>query len=306
VVAAVLLTVGAVAGVRALTAGGGEPAPAAASPRAITGDPRTADPCALLDPAALGRFGAARPSAGASPPGCRADVTASDGRPAQVTVSYSCGIAVDGGAQQIGDLTVRRGRTAAGTGPDGRLCLHGVGLPDGNQVLVRAYSFTDGIAPCDLADTALDAAVASLQRDGVRYDPARNADVALARADACRALDAAALGRAGLGATPFPGFARWSCSFGTAENYASVSFGGTTRRTGIAGEEGPAIAGRKAYVESGPGPCSVTVVHRDGAGPDDRLETVTTKVQVAGGREDRTCGAATDLAATAESQLPNS
>ncbi|MDQ4116196.1 MAG: hypothetical protein M3235_04460, partial [Actinomycetota bacterium] len=299
-----VLAVGAAVGIRALSSDGAEAPQAAASPRAISGDVRTADPCPLLDMGALGRFGGVAPSAGSSPSGCRADVTAPDGRPAQLTASFSRGIAVDGGSQQVGDLTVQRGRTGAGGGADARLCVHGVVLPDGNQVLLRAYSFTSGIAPCDLADAGLDSAVASLQRDGVRYDPNRNADFSLARADACQAVDAAALGRAGLGATPFPGFASWSCSWGTAENYASVSFGGTTRRTGIAGGEGPAIADRKSYVESELGSCSVTVAHREGAGPDDRLETVTTTVRVPGAQQDRVCGAATDLATTAESRIP--
>ncbi|MET0187821.1 MAG: protein kinase, partial [Pseudonocardia sediminis] len=277
-------------------------AAAPVSPRAVSGDPRRADPCALLDQAVLQGFGAATPVVASSLPGCRTDVVPPGGQVVRVSAYFTGGTDEGGAPRQVGDLTEVRGTQTTDADSRGLSCSHGVGLPDGNAVRFDVESFDPGVAPCTVADRVLDAATGRLQRDGVTYDPARNAGSVLDGADACQALDGAGLARAGVDTRAFPGFANWSCSWGTAQTYATVAFGVTTTERGVVGDPVAPVGGDAAFSRPEGGGCVLSVLRPPL--PDGRVELVTTTVQVAGAPRERMCTAATDLATTARSRLP--
>ncbi|WP_130288898.1 serine/threonine-protein kinase [Pseudonocardia sediminis] len=277
-------------------------AAAPVSPRAVSGDPRRADPCALLDQAVLQGFGAAMPVVASSLPGCRTDVVPPGGQVVRVSAYFTGGTDEGGAPRQVGDLTEVRGTQTTDADSRGLSCSHGIGLPDGDAVRFDVESFDPGVAPCTVADRVLDAATGRLQRDGITYDPARNAGSVLAGADACQALDGPGLARAGVDTRAFPGFANWSCSWGTAQTYATVAFGVTTTERGVVGDPVAPVGGDAAFSRPEGGGCVLNVLRPPL--PDGRVELVTTTVQVAGAPRERMCTAAADLAATARSRLP--
>ncbi|MBW0104899.1 serine/threonine-protein kinase [Pseudonocardia sp. KRD291] len=297
-----VLAVGAFAVFGSGTSGPDGPAAAPVSPRAVSGDPRLADPCPLLDQAVLGGFGAATPAVASTLSGCHTDVVPPGGQVVRVSAYFTGRPDVPGAPRQVGDLTQVRGGPASDPGGRGRACSHTVGLPDGNAVRFDVESFDPAVAPCTVADRVLDAATARLQRDGVTYDPARNPASGLAGADACGALDEAALVRAGVETRAFPGFANWSCSWGTAQIYVTLVFGATTTERGVVGSPVAPIAGRDAFSRPDGGGCAVTVLRGPAAG--GRVELVTTTVALAGAPRERMCAAAADLASTAQGRLP--
>ncbi|MDN5918369.1 MAG: DUF3558 domain-containing protein, partial [Pseudonocardia sp.] len=296
-----LLAVGAVA-VFGTDTSGPEESAAPVSPRAVSGDPRRADPCPLLDQGVLAGFGAATPAVASTLSGCRTDVVPPGGQVVRVSAYFTGRADVAGAPRQVGDLTEVRGAETADPGGRGLNCSHTIGLPDGNVVRFDVESFEPAVAPCTVADRILDAATARLQRDGVTYDPARNPASGLAGADACQALDDAGLARAGIDTRAFPGFANWSCSWGTAQTYATVAFGAAATDRGVVGTPVAPIAGRDAFSRPEGGGCAVTVLR--GPAAEGRVELVTTTVHLPGAPSEAPCAAATDLASTAQSRLP--
>ncbi len=277
-------------------------AAAPVSPRAVSGDPRRADPCPLLDRGVLQGFGAPTPAVASTLSGCRTDVVPPGGQVVRVSAYFTGRPEAAGTPRRVGDLTQVRGAPAAGPGGRGLSCSHTAGLPDGNAVRFDVESFDPGVAPCAVADRVLDAATDRLQRAGVTYDPARNAGSTLARADACQVLDDGSLARAGIEPRAFPGFAHFSCSWGTAQTYVTVAFGATTADRGVVGDPVAPVGGREAFSRAEGAGCAVTVLRPPAAG--GRVELVSTTVALAGAPRERVCAAATDLAATAQARLP--
>lgn len=67
------------------------------------------------------------------------------------------------------------------------------------------------------------------------------------------------------------------------------------------GDAGGPVAGRAAFSRPEGGGCTVSVL-REPSG--DRVEVVTTTVQLAGAPRERMCAAAAGLASTAQGRLP--
>ncbi len=310
VAAVVLAVVGLVVWVR--------PAPEvveAAAPVPALGDPATADPCSLIRPEPLDRFGKTTldPDPGNFD---LCDVTISSGQDyfaARVDFAKS-GTALPAGQPEERDgLTIVRGAPVDGG------CVHTLRLSDGYDVRVGARSVSGVLPdPCAVADVATETALAVLVRGTVPRRPAPFDPGSLAVVDACGLLDTATVATVpGLEtAKADPGFAGWGCDWEvpapaptpTAPPAASITVE-YDRNRGLGNNAGRPmqIAGREAAAKvDGDGlGCDVTILHRpytDPAGkPSDELLIV--KVDQAT-RVANPCTRAIAIATVAVERLP--
>jgi hypothetical protein len=302
-------------------------ASAAAGPHHVTGaagsvfgsDPRTADPCALLRPALLARYG--QPSLDPAYGGferCDVLVRPAHGAEADVVVRFVAGPA--------GDLPVpvrSRGRARlVQEAPDGGECDRDL-LLTGEQAYVNVYAQPSGDTPvpdallCAMADTAAGHALevlGSLPPGGAL--PRRSPPLpprSLARVDACTLLSGHALEVVpGIDATdPDIDFGHWGCSWRstTSDIWVRITY---DRGPEPSADDGARtrLAGRDAFVATpsdGDQDAEVDVVHRTfttGAG-DTEVETVDLVVGGAGaGTPDRRRTMAVALATAAAAALP--
>jgi hypothetical protein len=278
-------------------------APSSPAPQTI-GDPRTADPCALVDEPALRRHGLTdvAPYHG-SMTSCWAFVAV---RPAtEVVVSVEL-MPAEFVPERSGGVREERGplrlvRYAF----DGFDCVRRVHLPDSNIALVVADT-TSGVDPetvCAVADTATDAAVDRLLTAGVTARPTRADTSVLGGRDACGLLSAGDLQAvAGIEPTPVRGLAGWSCRWGEWDGpNVTVTF---SRR-----DDEPAKA--ETVIDIGGRPSSVYRSTTDGgcavAFPQQRFDWYVEAVSVyvydrRAGAD--TCAAATAIAGAAVAKLP--
>ncbi len=305
--ALVLLLAGVVAVVATqLTRGTGPVEPQDRVVPAAIADARTVDPCALVDPAALGRTaggGPARlvPDLGA-PAACTVDVPGPRGDLVLVTTLEPVATTVTAGEEQrVGPLLVRR------VPPRPGVCTRTVVTTEGVQVALDAVvPAGSGADPCPVADAATDGAVAALSR-GITL-PRRAVDHppgALTTLDACGLLTPADLaGVPGLDpARVVPGVAGWSCRWGTGEGDGSVVTVGVTRRRAVAPTED--VAGRAAVVTPGPGSCTTALVQRALTAPDGGPRVELLEVIVFGGGPPAAlCDGSRTLAAATGPRLP--
>ncbi|MGW4111784.1 hypothetical protein ACWEFJ_12980 [Actinosynnema sp. NPDC004786] len=285
----------------------------------VFGDPRTADPCALVRPAALGGFG-------------RTELDPAYGG------FHRCDVIIDpgGGAARV-DVEVRftdsrpeEGATAArrvgavdvvAWPEESDSCERALRLPgDGRPVVVVRADYADerGTAPlCEIADVAADTAAGVLDRahasgGRIARRPAFPSG-SLAHLDACALLDAGALTAAVPGidvARPRVGFGRWECGWHGAVDDVEVELRFDRSAPLDAGDGRPTrLAGRAAFVTpgyDGEGSCTVRAVHRSDPGRHGRLtELVQLSVREPGADGDRPlCDLATTLAEAAVTALP--
>jgi hypothetical protein len=279
-------------------------APSSAPAPQTIGDPRTADPCALVDEPALRRHGLTdvAPYYG-SMTSCWAFVAV---RPAtEVVVSVEL-MPAEFVPERSGGVREERGPLRlARYAFDGFDCVRRIHLPDSNIALVVAdtTSGVDSETVCAVADTATDAAVDRLLTAGVTARPTRVDTSVLGRRDACGLLSAGDLQAvAGIEPTPVRGLAGWSCRWGEWDGpNVTVTF---SRR-----DEEPAkdetvidIAGRPStvYRSTTDGGCAVTFPQQQF---DWYVEAVS--VYVYDGRAGAdTCAAATAIAGAAVVKLP--
>ncbi|MFE9660100.1 protein kinase [Streptomyces sp. NPDC005955] len=261
-------------------------------PRAVLGEARAADPCALLDPRVFTAYGSAveHPVYGAFD---RCDVLLyardEDGRR---SAELLADIQVDFAGEPAGfDAHVPRRRTGAVTvaelPAESGECVRNLQLADGNQVWLAVEREAAGApALCTLARTAVDHAAEVLNRGPVPERPAGFAAASLARVDGCRLLDAAALAVVP-GIDPHdghPDFARWGCDWAGDTDDVVVDLG-FDRDNSLTDDGSPArFGGRPGTVspeEAGEGSCVVRVQHR--AYPGNRgertIELVTVTVR---------------------------
>jgi hypothetical protein len=279
----------------------------AAAPVPTLGDPATADPCSLIRPEPLDRFGKTTLEAD-SGNFDRCDVVIDSGQDrftAQVQLDQAGTVLPEGVPEERDGLVLVRG------GPLPGECVRTLRLSDGYDVRVVAR-LVNGTPPdlCAVADVVTETALAVLVRGPVPRREAAFDPGSLAVVDACGLLDPAIVRTvAGLEtAEPDPGFAGWYCDWELLNTTASVVVT-YDRNRGISRNAGNRIqvAGREAASRAdadGVG-CDVTVRHRsytDQRGyPSDELLIV--KVDQAQ-RVANPCTRAVAIATAAVERLP--
>ena len=280
--------------------------PTPPTPRAapVIGDPRMADPCALVDAPALGRHGPTdvEPYLG-SMASCWAYVTVRPDTEVAVSVELVPASYVPeqpgGVREQRGPLTLVRYTF------DGSYCSRRIHLPDSSVALVTAESAPD-VDPstvCAVADTGTAAAADRLLAVGVTDRPTRIDATVLGGQNACQLLTAADLQAvSGAVTTPIPGLAGWSCRWGQwTDPNVTLTF---WRRDGDLGkDETPIdIAGRPSTSYRSPtdGGCHITFPQQRFDGYTEAVSVYVYEPRVGAD----TCGAAAAIATAVAAKLP--
>ncbi|MEV0998133.1 serine/threonine-protein kinase [Nonomuraea sp. NPDC050202] len=294
-----------------------EGTPSAGSPhrppaaRDVLGDRRTADPCALLRPATLGRFGRTELDRDYGNFD-RCDVLVSP--PSDTVVDVKVDLDLDPPPEQAKAATTTGIVTVVADPGESHACNRTLvldGVTD-TTITVTAKRDDDGEAAlCDIADAATADAVRTLNRGPLaRRSPGFPAE-SLAQQDACTLLDARALEVVpGIDAAdPDRGYGGWDCEWEstTSDTRLDLTFdrgeppdaaGGTSTR----------LNGRPAYVRpagEGEETCLVQVVHRTYPDVHGRTAAETLRILVGGSRPtERLCRMATHLADAATARLP--
>lgn len=286
--------------------------PSTVGPIALTGDPKAADPCALIDLAPLRQFGQPFITIGYALQACRARIATPSGD-VHLNVLFSTpavSVAGLGGTpQQLGDLTIVRKGVVRGEFVTS--CQNVLVLADRTRIYIDA----SGPAPdlCAVTEVGTATAVNALARDGISYRPDRTSGWLIAGSDACAVLDRAALSRvAGLDSNiRFPGFANWSCIWGAASKGSprvELWFRLDGASVGDYGDP-TTIAGRRAWLHAragvnNPERCTAYVVHRPAPSATVATEMFEISVDAPGSRAD-VCARATELAAAIDAKLPS-
>ncbi|MCP3798689.1 serine/threonine protein kinase [Allokutzneria sp. A3M-2-11 16] len=272
------------------------------------GDQRTADPCALLDPAALKGFGTATlvEDRGVFSR-CDLDVRMFDGIKVDVQLrledALPPGLNPPGTYEERGDVGIAR-ESYTGT-----LCVHTIVLADRNRVVIGVERSKRGAANlCALADAVSGHAISVLERQGGL--PRRTTPFApnsLATVGACGLLDAEALNRVpGIDPRrPDTAFADWECRWRNSEPTIGVTVI-FDRATPLAADDGQLvrIGGREAYFKQEEGEdddtCAIRVPHR---AYGKRIELLSIRVSGSQPLAQR-CATAVELARSATAKLP--
>ncbi|MGH3692934.1 MAG: serine/threonine-protein kinase [Pseudonocardiaceae bacterium] len=274
---------------------------------AILGDPRTADPCALIDPATLDQFGATtRKTAYGNFNRCDVIVKSDTGTEVIVKVDLDKPAAPVGENDKMGPLRVFPQPR------NGNHCDRVVLLSDQNRVSITStvQPGPDTAELCAMSDAATDHVLTVLRDGSVPRRPAPFDPVSLARVDACDLLDSGSVaGVLGAGAGgPKAGFGDWECRWNSSVNGLDVHLY-FDRNVPLDASDGvPAtLSDHESYITArADGPdCAARVVNRkdfDANGdPVDELLVIA----VSGPRPvDQLCGPARELAAVAAATLP--
>ena len=173
-------------GVHALTSAGQAipvgvpPLPATVGPIALTGDPKAADPCPLINPTWLYQFGTVRIATPAIPNECRVRITSPDGADARLRVDFTTPASpidsVGNERQQLGQLTIARahGRQWTRVG----WCKNVIVLADRTLVTITANDYVGEkrkkrLDLCALTEVGTATAVNALADHGITYRPGR-------------------------------------------------------------------------------------------------------------------------------------
>jgi tRNA A-37 threonylcarbamoyl transferase component Bud32 len=277
---------------------------------AAIGDPRTVDPCALADQAALARFGAAELTAdyGAFDR-CDVLVQGKDGSTTDVEDEFQNASSPPPPRSSSDTVTMGGFGVERPAGqPDE--CDRFILLSGGYSVAISAsQDGSNSTELCAMADSATQVAVSALGRGTL---PRRHAPAAsLVRVNACDLLDDAALAKVpGVnGANPEAGFGDWDCYWENDGDGPSVELRFDQNDPLAAPSDGTqeTLGGRQAFVQpggDGGDDCLVRVVTRrftDASGqPTEELLYLV----VAGDQPPaRLCQPATSLAAVASITL---
>ncbi len=297
----------------------GPPATAPAPPPSPIGDPRTADPCSLLNVDSAQRFGQATMVRDLGyPQECVIDIrTGGEGYVWLWATFEAASDQVSAGVvERSGELTISREVADAGS------CERTVVLGDRSRVLVTAFAY-QGTATdlCAVADAGTQTAVSALSSGSLPRRGTSDLPNALTGLDTCSLLDQSALGQVpGLDATRRrPGFAGWLCVWGEGDNPAFFEPWvrvAVERKQPLSGQP-VQIGGRSAQVTPGgsdntPGTCVVELVQRSytEASGDPRVNPLRVEVlqfSISLGTQqstDAACRSATALAEAAAPKLP--
>ncbi|MFI0410017.1 serine/threonine-protein kinase [Actinomadura sp. 3N508] len=315
-VAAAVVAVAAVAVAAAvLIPSGGQRAPARSKPASLIGDPRTADPCALADPAALGRFGEAELDNDYGNFD-RCDVLVNDAVDVRIGMASGSGPEAGRGGPA---RTMGRVRVLA-EAPEKDECGRMLVLPSpdgGTTISIDARQVEEprpGDAPaplCPIADTAVASAAAVLNRGPIPRRTPPFPPRSLAHKDACTMLGNDALDAVpGIDAgDPEVGYGGWNCEWHSTTQDIQVKLRFDRGQPLTAEDGSPTRFGaHRAFVEpdgEGEGTCLVRVVHRTYADQhgDDAIEMLFLVVQGDPSTE-RLCSMATRLGGAAAARLP--
>nr|WP_063779286.1 serine/threonine-protein kinase [Kibdelosporangium sp. MJ126-NF4]CEL17288.1 putative serine/threonine protein kinase [Kibdelosporangium sp. MJ126-NF4]CTQ91482.1 putative serine/threonine protein kinase [Kibdelosporangium sp. MJ126-NF4] len=279
------------------------------------GDPHTADPCALLDATALGKFGSTELDADyGNFNRCDVLIRPSEG-PGEVDVRLEFAVVPPSGEPpgqdtQVGQLPVIRY-----PGNDGK-CTRRVTLPGERYSVPITTKFTKEQFPVDLcavADEAVANAVTRLQRSTVARRQVQPVPESLINLDACALPSADALSLfPGVDANnPRPQFGDWECQWlsTTTRSVLTVRFDQHRPLTAAEGKL-TRIAGRPAAVKengtSGPNTCKVNVEYRQYTDNTGRTATEALHVIVLSDQipNSRMCQLATAIAEPIAAKLP--
>jgi hypothetical protein len=286
--------------------------PAAAQPATI-GDPRTADPCGLMNPTTLSRFGSddLDPAYGNFD---RCDVLVqAGGGTVDVEDQFQTSASADplpGSVQRVGSVGVVRGTLDTANAE----CLRTIVLTDQNRVIVQARVTSDRSTAdlCAMADSATTTAVGVLDKSGVPRRTVPADARSLATVDACHLLNASDLAVVpGIDATQADaGFGDWECGWSSNSTNTTVDVR-FDRNSPLTASDGTPIqvGSRPAFMmpaDDGPGTCAVEVEHRTYTDPnaDQIAEIVRVAVQGGSQLQSQLCGTATQLANSAAAKLP--
>jgi hypothetical protein len=287
------------------------PAPSSKGPASpLIGDHRTADPCAMTDPAALGRFGETE-----------LDIDYGNFDRCDVIVSPPGGGAVDvmvdlnhlAPPEQAGELRTVGTITVAGEPRESGECSRTLVLPGvaDTTVRVRAQWEDEGKADlCEIADAAATIAARALDRGPLERRSPPLPESSLAQRDACALLSGKALETIpGVDAAdPDFAFAGWGCTWGSTTSDTGVDLR-FDRGLPPTAEDGTAtrINGYRAVIEpagEGGRTCLVQVVYRSYTDQNGRTAAEKVRLVVSGSRPvDRLCRMATTLADSATDTL---
>lgn len=233
-------------------------------PRPVVGDQRTVDPCALIDPVTLARFGeTVLETDFGNFNRCDVTIRTADTRTdvrVQLDVPETDGLPEGVVLQNRGDIVLALSPREA------EECMRRLRLPDGYDIVVDANLRRGAPDLCAVADTVTDAALAVLVRGEIPRRPVPFPAASLAGFDACQLLDAAALAavpRLGA-AAPEPAFGSWECRWTGPDDDAGVYIH-FDRDQDLDDEDGEPmlVGGRPGAVMPGDGgECDITVVHR--------------------------------------------
>jgi eukaryotic-like serine/threonine-protein kinase len=188
--------------------------------RITVGNPRTADPCSLIDQQALRPHGIAiLEREGSKFSACRAVFSSGTNVLYDFLAPGEAGRVVGPESERVGEITI--GRFGASNGR----CERRILLSDGNVVLISADGSADRDAdPCAIAETGMIAAVNLLDRRGLATRDAPDVESSLEDVDPCDLLGPTELAVVpGLQRAPgVPGFAGWSCTWATAGTESQV------------------------------------------------------------------------------------
>jgi hypothetical protein len=276
-----------------------------AGPPAAVGDLRTADPCALTDPAPLTRFGpTVQETAYGELDRCDVIVTSRDGTKVDVKAQFE-----KPPEPETKPLMKGPPRVLPQPRTDDR-CIRTLVLADNYQVTIWARVNPPSSADlCAIVDVATSSALAVLNkgtvpRRAVPADPA-----SLFRMDACARLDTSTLTRA-LGAiprSPEANFANWECRWNSSRLSALLTFNRDEPLTAPDNGRLTNFSGHNVFIKPDPddGDCKGQVVNRDDIdGNGSQVNEVVT-ISVTGSQTpDQLCGPATELAKAAAARLP--
>lgn len=287
-------------------AGGGQPAPNL-DIAPVLGDPRTADPCALVVPEALERFGDTEldPDYGGFN---RCDVVVGiQGDGLDETVDVELQLYADGVGEPDPDARLSI-MAAAADGQDE--CVSSLVLADGNRVEIAVdppEELEGKVDMCAMAAAAADAAATRmadgpLPRRGEGFPPK-----SLANLDACGLLDATDLAALD-GAAPEPGYENWTCDWEIEDGELSVLLEHSSPVDPPDGADFQQIGSHQTFVEENgydEGACLVTLVHREyrNYAGQPRVELVLLNAKGDYPME-QLCGMASTVAPSVESRLP--
>lgn len=276
------------------------------------GDVRTADPCPMLDDAALQRFGTVtRFTEGTSPSGCAVWVQPGAGDGSWVYLWLSNPTLSDADLkdvpfQRFGGMTLYQSKNS---------CQRTVLLPDRSRAVLFVTKFHNStLDPCALADAAVPGAVGGLSTPNLPRRKLSGPPNSIVGATACALGDDAALRAVpGLDLTRRePRYGDWECQWGDpVTNDASTVQIMLTR---IVAQTPPTttLAGRPSSTfpsdpGESPSSCSVDLTQRTFPGPNSRTltEILEVKVHITKAPSPQAqCAAATAIAAAAAAKLP--
>lgn len=281
-------------------------------PADLVGNPRTADPCALLDPAVLARFGRIDlDTDGGSFETCdlRVRLWGGDEHPDIGRVRLRLSVAAPEPTSQV--AVARIGNISVVSEPAGSArCVRSLALAGGGTVeIVGERKAALGPDPCTLADTIATRVLELLRQGPITRRPGPFPADSLAHHDACAQLDPVTLGRvAGIDALhPVAGWAGWSCRWNsTIDGHVTVRYDRDAPKTAASGRP-LTLAGLAAFRREGVktrDDCTVQIEYRHFRGPSDidRVEVVVVSFTSSQPPQQR-CATATGLATVVAANL---